>query len=64
MDADDGEVEHDGVHGKPPPQAKEIPSEVWPPKAPRLATSCLFCWSIVAAIWMVRDDMRDERIMS
>ena len=35
-----------------------------PPHAPRVATSCLFCWSIVAAIWIVRDEMRDERIIS
>ena len=52
---------------RPPPQANsdgEIPSEVWSLQLPRVATSCLFCWSIVAAIWMVRDDMRDERIMS
>ena len=42
----------------------EIPSEVWSLQLPRVATSCLFCWYIVAAIWMERDDMRDERIMS
>ena len=34
-----------------------------PPQAPRVASSCMLCWSIVAAICMVRDDMRDERIM-